>query len=121
MGREGGTSEEIFGRNIKEPVRQYKMESSFSKNQEFPPGINSLSFEPTIPSKFMVGTEQGGVIITRMQAKAGTNDWVLGEFESCHQGKVMVVDRNLIINNLTIHQYEHLVCSNLSTVNIIYC
>ena len=42
----------------------------------------------------MVGTEQGGVIITRMQAKAGTNDWVLGEFEKCHQGKVMAVDRN---------------------------
>ena len=41
------------------------MESSYSKNPEFPPGINSLSFEPTIPSKFMVGTEQGGVIICR--------------------------------------------------------
>ena len=41
------------------------MESAHTKNQEFPPGINSLSFEPTIPSKFMVGTEQGGVIICR--------------------------------------------------------
>ena len=41
------------------------MESGFSKNKDFPPGINSLSFEPTIPSKFMVGTEQGGVIICR--------------------------------------------------------
>ena len=49
-------------------------------------GINSLSFEPTIPSKFMVGTEQGGVIICRMQAKSGTNDWILGEFDGCHQG-----------------------------------
>ena len=55
----------MSARNIKQPVRQYKMESSYSKNQEFPPGINSLSFEPTIPSKFMVGTEQGGVIICR--------------------------------------------------------
>ena len=90
----------IIDRNIKEPVRQYKMESSYSKNPEFPPGINSLSFEPTIPSKFMVGTEQGGVVITRMQAKAGTNDWVLGEFEKCHQGKVMAVDRN----HLKLHQ-----------------
>ena len=97
------TTPGILARNIKEPVRQYKMESSFSKNQEFPPGINSLSFEPTIPSKFMVGTDQGGVIITRMQAKAGTNDWVLGEFESCHQGKVMVVDRNSFINKLVIN------------------
>ena len=52
-------------------------------------GINSLSFEPTIPSKFMVGTEQGGVIICRMQAKSGTNDWILGEFEGCHQGALM--------------------------------
>ena len=95
----------MSARNIKQPVRQYKMESSYSKNQEFPPGINSLSFEPTIPSKFMVGTEQGGVIITRMQAKAGTNDWVLGEFENCHQGKVMVVDRN-IFNKLIFNQYK---------------
>ena len=79
-----------------------------SKNAEFPPGLNCLSYEPTIPSKFMVGTEQGGVICTRstalsavmryattlitltnrMQAKSGTNDWVLGEFENCHHGKV---------------------------------
>ena len=74
------------------------------------PGINCLSFEPTIPSKFMVGTEQGGVIITRMQAKAGTNDWVLGEFESCHQGKVMVVDRNIILNKLFATQYDTIIC-----------
>ena len=52
-------------RNFSTPVRQYCMESGFSKNKDFPPGINSLSFEPTIPSKFMVGTEQGGVIICR--------------------------------------------------------
>ena len=70
------------------------MESGYSKNPEFPPGINSLSFEPTIPSKFMVGTEQGGVVVCRMQAKAGTNDWILADFETCHQGKVMAVDRN---------------------------
>ena len=111
----------MSARNIKQPVRQYKMESSYSKNQEFPPGINSLSFEPTIPSKFMVGTEQGGVIITRMQAKAGTNDWVLGEFESCHQGKVMVVDRNMIINNMIISHCENLVCLFFIKLDIIYC
>ena len=46
-------------------MRQYCMESAHTKNPEFPPGINALSFEPTIPSKFMVGTEQGGVIICR--------------------------------------------------------
>ena len=34
------------------------------------------------------------VTICRMQAKTGTNDWILGEFEGCHQGKVMAVDRN---------------------------
>ena len=71
-------------------------------------------------SKFMVGTEQGGVVVARMQAKAGTNDWILADFENCHQvgigvvlhdvrlfwelikgeyvsppqGKVMAVDRN---------------------------
>ena len=59
-------------RNFSTPVRQYCMESGFSKNKDFPPGINSLSFEPTIPSKFMVGTEQGGVIICR---SAVCSDW----------------------------------------------
>ena len=33
----------------------------------------------------MVGTEQGGVVVARMQAKAGTNDWILADFENCHQ------------------------------------
>ena len=105
------------------------------------PGINCLSFEPTIPrfllsdihhlepqskyhlesvqgaelslqhclllivititititiiismlSKFMVGTEQGGVVVARMQAKAGTNDWILADFENCHQVGVGLV------------------------------
>ena len=110
------STEEMSARNIKQPVRQYKMESSYSKNQEFPPGINSLSFEPTIPSKFMVGTEQGGVIITRMQAKAGTNDWVLGEFENCHQGKVMVVDRN-IFNKLIFNQFK--ILFSLSSIKFV--
>ena len=72
---------QLYVRNFSSPVRQYCMESAHTKNPEFPPGINSLSFEPTIPSKFMVGTEQGGVIICRMQAKTGTNDWILGEFD----------------------------------------
>ena len=31
---------------------------------------------------------QGGVVVSRMQAKAGTQDWILAEFEACHQGKV---------------------------------
>jgi hypothetical protein len=75
-------------------VREYQVETSQGVRH---PGINCLSYEPTIPSKFIVGTEQvegrratsqGGVVACRMQAKAGTNDWVLGEFQACHQGKV---------------------------------
>ena len=42
-------------------------------------------------SKFMVGTEQGGVVVARMQAKAGTNDWILADFENCHQVGVGLV------------------------------
>ena len=36
-------------------------------------GINCLSFEPTIPSKFMMRTEQ--VVVCRIQTKAGTYDF----------------------------------------------
>ncbi len=39
-------------------------------------GINCLSFEPTIPNKFMVRTEQVAVVC-RIQTKAGTYDWNL--------------------------------------------
>ena len=35
-------------RNFKEPVKQYMLQTSTSKNTEFPPGINCLSFEPTM-------------------------------------------------------------------------
>ena len=79
-------------RMFSNPVREYQVETAGEGVKN--PGINCLSFEPTIPSKFMVGTEQGGVVVCRMQAKAGTNDWILADFETCHQGKVMAVDRN---------------------------
>ena len=40
-------------------------------------GVCSLSFEPTMSSKFMVGTAQGNVLSCRMQAKPGTSGWIL--------------------------------------------
>ena len=40
-------------------------------------GVCSLSFEPTMSSKFMVGTAQGNVMSCRMQAKAGTSGLML--------------------------------------------
>ena len=110
-------------RSFKEPVKQYMLQTSSSANSEFPPGINCLSFEPTIPSKFMVGTEQGGVVSCRMQAKAGTNDWVLGEFDNCHYGKVMAVDRNPFYpkNFLTIGDTTCKIwCEDLKTSSIMW-
>ena len=110
-------------RNFKDPVKQYMLQTSSSAMSEFPPGINCLSFEPTIPSKFMVGTEQGGVVSCRMQAKAGTNDWVLGEFDNCHYGKVMAVDRNPFYpkNFLTIGDTTCKIwCEDLKTSSIMW-
>ena len=40
-------------------------------------GVCSLSFEPTMSSKFMVGTAQGNVLSCRMQAKHGTSGLLL--------------------------------------------
>lgn len=110
-------------RKFTEPVKNYMLQTSTSENSEFPPGINCLSFEPTIPSKFMVGTDTGGVVCCRMQAKAGTNDWVLGEFDNCHQGKVMAVDRNPFYpkNFLTIGDTTcRIWCEDLKTSSIMW-
>ena len=81
-------------RDMTQPVNQFLLLPTEETNPEFSLGINCLSFEPTISSKFMVGTDQGSVVCCRMQPKQGTNDMILGDFRQCHFSKVMAVDRN---------------------------
>ena len=81
-------------RNIKDPVNEVLLLPSGKTNPEFSLGINCLSYEPTISSKFLVGTDQGSVVSCRMQPKHGTNEMILAEFDHCHFGKIMSVDRN---------------------------
>ena len=57
-------------------------------------GVNSLSFESTIPSKFMIGTDKGKVISCRMQPKQGAKSLILSTFDDNRRCKVMSVDRN---------------------------
>ena len=81
-------------RNIKDPVNEVLLLPSGKTNPEFSLGINCLSYEPTISSKFLVGTDQGSVVSCRMQPKQGTNEMILAEFDHCHFAKIMSVDRN---------------------------
>ena len=82
-------------RNFSMPTREFLVAREDDEtNPENGEGVNCLSFEPTIPSKFMVGTAQGSVISCRMQAKAGSNSLLLGVFKNCYHSKVMAVDRN---------------------------
>ena len=81
-------------RSIKEPVNSFLMLPSSIINHERIFRINCLCFEPTISSKFMVGTDQGSVVSCRMQPKQGSNEMILGEFNNCYFAKIMAVDRN---------------------------
>ena len=51
----------------------YTWHHSSTLYPSFSLSVCSLSFEPTMSSKFMVGTAQGNVMSCRMQAKAGTS------------------------------------------------
>ena len=82
-------------RNISKPTKEFLVTLEDGEtNPEKSEGVNCLSFEPTIPSKFMVGTAQGSVISCRMQAKVGSNSLLLASFKNCYHSKVMALDRN---------------------------
>ena len=56
--------------------------------------VSCLSFEPTIPSKFMVGTGRGKIISSRMQPKQGSTNMILSTFDDLQTSKILAVDRN---------------------------
>ena len=78
-------------RNFKSPSRDFLVSVDNIKDGE---GVNCLSYDPTIPSKFLIGTAQGSVFSCRMQPKIGSESLFLTTFKDCYHSKVMSVDRN---------------------------
>ena len=56
--------------------------------------VTCLAFEPTMPSKFMVGTRRGRVVSCRMAPKQGSSNMILGVFDDMKKSRIMSVDRN---------------------------
>ena len=61
---------------------------------EMSEAVTCLAFEPTMPSKFMVGTRRGRVVSCRMAPKQGSSNMILGVFDDMKKSRVLSVDRN---------------------------
>uniref|UniRef100_A0A674PMN7 Dynein, axonemal, intermediate chain 2b n=2 Tax=Takifugu rubripes TaxID=31033 RepID=A0A674PMN7_TAKRU len=79
-------------RKLSEPTERLVLDLSKKGNQDEALGAVSLEFEPTIPTKFMVGTEQGLIISGNRKAKTQTEK-IVCTFEG-HYGPVYALQRN---------------------------
>ncbi|KAI5734179.1 hypothetical protein M8J77_003490 [Diaphorina citri] len=93
-------------RNLKKPleillVDMNKDEQIYSRTL----GVSTMEYEPTIPVRFMLGTETGLVIMGNRKGK--TNPEKLAGIFKAHQGPVYTVQRNpsFLKNFLTIGDY----------------
>ena len=69
-------------RNFVRPTRQFVVTCQEGDQQvERADSLSCLSFEQTIPSKFMMGTNQGNVISCRLSPKQGTNSQLLAAWK----------------------------------------
>ena len=44
-------------------------------------GVSCLTYEQTIPSNFMLGTDQGRVVTARLQSKSGSNSLLMNSWK----------------------------------------
>ncbi|XP_006034869.1 dynein intermediate chain 2, axonemal [Alligator sinensis] len=79
-------------RKLTEPTETLVMDISRKGQLENALGAVSLEFEPTMPTKFMVGTEQGMVITCNRKAKTPAEK-IVGTY-SGHHGPVYALARN---------------------------
>ena len=96
-------------RKIKSPVREYLVTVDPEETDpEKAESVTCLAFEPTIPSKFMVGTRKGKIISHRMQPKAGSSNQILGVFDDGKRARVSELERNPFYpkNFLVIRDYS---------------
>ncbi|OBS71165.1 hypothetical protein A6R68_00289 [Neotoma lepida] len=79
-------------RKISEPTEVVVMDIARKEQLENALGAISLEFEPTLPTKFMVGTEQGIVISCNRKAKTSAEK-IVCTF-SGHHGPIYALQRN---------------------------
>ncbi|XP_072259578.1 dynein axonemal intermediate chain 2 [Pyxicephalus adspersus] len=79
-------------RKMSEPTEKLVLDITKKGNLDLALGGISLEFEPTIPTKFMVGTEQGIVISCNRKAKTPAEKIVCTY--SGHHGPIYSVQRN---------------------------
>ena len=76
--------------------------------------VTCLAFEPTMPSKFMVGTRRGRVVSCRMAPKQGSSNMILGVFDDMTKSRIMSVDRNPFYpKNFLVIRYLQQCCHEL--------
>ncbi|XP_002735265.1 dynein intermediate chain 3, ciliary-like [Saccoglossus kowalevskii] len=79
-------------RKLGEPTEKLIMDVSKKQDLEKAQGVISLEYEPTIPTKFMVGTEQGCVISCNRKAKTPAEKIVA--VYNAHLGPIYSLQRN---------------------------
>eukprot|EP00794_Sanderia_malayensis_P009172 gene9172-10145_t len=78
-------------RKLGEPTESLKLIPNIKESSR-PLGGVSLEYEPTMPTKFMVGTEQGSVLSCNRKAKTA-NDKIVAVYNQ-HFGPIYSVQRN---------------------------
>lgn len=78
-------------RKLGEPTENLLLVPNPKENPR-PMGGMSLEYEPTMPTKFMVGTEQGSVLLCNRKAKS-PSDKIVCSFTQ-HYGPIYAVQRN---------------------------
>ena len=77
-------------RKFVSPTRQFVVSCQEGEQElERADALSCLSFEQTIPSKFMMGTNQGNVISCRLSPKQGTNSQLLAAWEKVSCSLIM--------------------------------
>nr|XP_004564470.2 dynein intermediate chain 2, axonemal isoform X1 [Maylandia zebra] len=79
-------------RKLAEPTECLVLDPSREGNLDQALGATSLEFEPTMPTKFMVGTEQGLVISCNRKAKTPAEK-IVCTYDS-HHGPIYALQRN---------------------------
>uniref|UniRef100_A0A0A9XRC2 Dynein intermediate chain 3, ciliary n=1 Tax=Lygus hesperus TaxID=30085 RepID=A0A0A9XRC2_LYGHE len=81
-------------RNWESPLESMLMDLNKTETPSFPAaiGITSLEYQPTIPNKFMAGTEKGTVVA--VNRKARTMNEKIGTIFNCHLTPVRSIERN---------------------------
>ncbi|KAG8441706.1 hypothetical protein GDO86_010769 [Hymenochirus boettgeri] len=79
-------------RKLSEPTEKLILDITKKGNLDSALGASSLEFEPTLPTKFMVGTEQGMIVSCNRKAKTPPEKIVCTY--SGHHGPIYAIQRN---------------------------